>query len=156
MAKWHWSVLRKEGGREGSLSQRSFWTDLWHLCRLTWCRRPLGWKAHVDRFTGASRFRQTVLEIWKSTKYLKPLTIWNRQTMCEDGKDRWDWGRSYLALRSDDAGRSEEESVVRLLVVQVGGIDDDLLETSVILADVDRCSRKEVAGLVPCQHQHHL
>lgn len=63
--------------------------------------------------------------------------------------------KSYLPLCSDDGGRFEKESVVGLVVIHVGGVEDDLLEVGVIRADVDRCSRKEVASLVNCQHQHH-
>lgn len=63
---------------------------------------------------------------------------------------------SYLSLRSNDGGQFEEEGVVGLVVVQVSGVVDDLLEAGVILADVDRCSRKVVASLATYQHQNHL
>lgn len=155
--KWHWTVCSTTGSGHFHNKALSDSTDLKHLCGLTWCRRPLGWKSHLDRFVWASRFRQTVLEIWKSTKYLEPLTIWNRQRM------QWAWGedgckadKSYLPLRSDDGGRLEEERVVGLVVVQVGGVEEDLLEDGVILADVDRCSRNQVASWLICQRQRHL
>lgn len=60
--------------------------------------------------------------------------------------------KSYLPLRSDDGGRFEEEHIVRLVVVQVGGVDEGLLDIRVILADVDRCSRNVVILSVICQH----
>lgn len=63
---------------------------------------------------------------------------------------------SYLSLRSNDGGRFEEKGVVGLVVVNVGGVVDDLLEAGVILTDVDRCSRNVVATLATCQHQNHL
>lgn len=63
---------------------------------------------------------------------------------------------SYLSLRSNGGGQFEEEGVVGLVVVHVGGLVDDLLEAGVILADVDRCSRKVVAILATYQHQNHL
>lgn len=64
--------------------------------------------------------------------------------------------KSNLLLRCDDGGRFEEESIVGLVVEQVGGVEDGLLEVGVILADVDWCARNEFARLVTCQHQHHL
>lgn len=63
---------------------------------------------------------------------------------------------SYLPLRSDDGGRLEEERIVGLVVVQIGGVEEDLLEDGVILADVDRGSRNEVTMWGSGQHQGHL
>lgn len=72
------------------------------------------------------------------------------------GEDGCKADESYLPLRSDDGGRLEEERVVGLVVVQVGGVEEDLLENGVILADVDRCSRNQVASWLIGQHQRHL
>lgn len=48
---------------------------------------------------------------------------------------------SYLPLCTEDNRRFEEEGVVRLVVVKVGGVEDDLLEAGVVPADVDGRSR---------------
>lgn len=63
---------------------------------------------------------------------------------------------SHLPLRPNDGRRFEEESVVGLVVVQVGGVEHGLLEARVIRADVHRRSGDEVSTLVTCQHQRHL
>lgn len=58
-----------------------------------------------------------------------------------------------LSLRSDDGGRPEEESVVGLVVVQVGGVEDDPLEADIVLADVDRRPGDVLATPVARQHR---
>lgn len=63
---------------------------------------------------------------------------------------------SHLPLRYNDGRRFEEENVVGLVVVQVGGVEDGLLEAGVILADVHRRSRDRGSSFDISQHQRHL
>lgn len=71
----------------------------------------------------------------------------NRWCMAEDA-----FPVRYLPLSCEDDRRPEEEGVVRLVVVEVSCVQDHLLESGVIPADVVRSSGYQAAMLAPWRH----
>lgn len=63
---------------------------------------------------------------------------------------------SHLLLCFDDGLQPEEVHVVGLIVVHVGGVEDDLLEQGVICAHVDRRPRHASVAMAKSQNQRHL
>lgn len=125
------------------------------LLALTSLSFPAGWKSQLVRLT-AARLRQTVLEISRSTEYLRPLTTWQNKQKVQAlpcGQLLYDWSSSscscHLPLSCQHFAWPEEEGVIWFVVVEIRCVQDNWPQAAVIGADVVRRSGHQVVVMPP-------